>query len=61
MIEILEVFIDMRILMLLLKDPMWVHLIYFLNIISFWFLECLFSIDGTLKLANYFRVLQNLL
>ena len=51
----------MRILMLILAEPTWLQLIYFLNSISFWFVECFFSIDGALKLAYYFRVLQNLL
>ena len=51
----------MRILIIILAEPMWLQLIYFLNAISFWFVECFFSIDGTLKLAYYFRVLQNLL
>ena len=27
--------------------------------ISFWFVECLFPIDGTFTLANYFRALRN--
>ena len=34
---------------------MYLQLIYFLNTISFWFVECLFLIDGTLTLANYFQ------
>ena len=43
----------MRTLILILEDSMWLQLIYFLNIISFWFVECLFQIDGTPTLANY--------
>ena len=54
-------FVDMIILILILEDPMWLQLFYFLNTISFWFAECLLSIDGTLTLANYFRVLQILM
>ena len=54
-------YVNMRILMLILAEPTWLQLIYFLNSISFWFVECFFSIDGALKLAYYFRVLQNLL
>ena len=54
-------FVDMRILMLILEGPMWLHLFYFLNKISFWFVKCLFLIDETLKLAYYFKLLQNLL
>ena len=54
-------FVDMIILILILEDPMWLQLIYFLNTISFWFMEILSSIDETLKLANYSRVLQNFL
>ena len=54
-------FVDMGILTLILEEPMWLQLIYFLKTISFWFVECLFSIDGTLTSANYFRVSQNLL
>ena len=42
----------MRTLILILEDSMWLQLIYFLNIISFSFVECLFPIDGTLRLAN---------
>ena len=34
---------------------LYLQLIYFLNAISFWFVECLFLIDGTLALANYFQ------
>ena len=34
---------------------MCLQLIYFLNRISFWFVECLFLINGTLKLGNYFQ------
>ena len=50
----------MRILILILQNPMW--LIYLISLsISLLFVECLFLIDGTLALANYFRVLQNLL
>ena len=49
-------FVNMRILILILEDPMWLQLIYFLNTISFWFVEFLSSIDGTLTLGNYFRV-----
>ena len=52
-------FVDMRILIFILEDTMWLQRIYFLNTISFWFVEYLFSTDGTLTLANYFRVLQN--
>ena len=54
-------FVDRRILILILEDPMWLHLFYFLNKISFWFVKCLFSIDETLTLAYYFILLQNLL
>ena len=49
----------MRILMLILEHSLWLQLIYFLNTIPFWFLDTYFN--GTLTLANYFRVLQNLL
>ena len=31
---------------------MWLQLIYFLNTISFSFVECLFPIDGTLQLTT---------
>ena len=34
---------------------MYLQLINFLKTISFWFVECLFLIDGTLTLANYFQ------
>ena len=51
----------MRTFILTLEDSIWLQLIYFLNIISFWLLECLFPIDGTLMLAIYFIVLQNFL
>ena len=54
-------FADMRIFTLILEEPMWLQLIYFLKSISFWFVEWLFSIDGTLASANYYRVSQNLL
>ena len=45
----------MKIFILLLEDSMYLQLIYFLNTILFWFVECLFLIDGTLTLANYFQ------
>ena len=34
---------------------MYLQLIYFLSTIPFWFAERIFSIDGTLTLANYFQ------
>ena len=34
---------------------MHLQLIDSLNTVSFWFVECLLLIDGTLKLANYFQ------
>ena len=34
---------------------MYLQLIYFLNTISFCLVECLFLIDGTLTLVNYFQ------
>ena len=43
----------MRALILMLENSMWLRLIYFLNIISFWFVEYLFKLDGTFTLANY--------
>ena len=39
----------------ILGDSMYLQLIYFVNTISFWFVECLFLIDGTLTLTNYFQ------
>ena len=45
----------MKILILVLEDPMYLQLIYFLNAIPFWFAESIFLIDGTLTLANYFQ------
>ena len=45
----------MKILILVLEDPMYLQLIYFLNTIPFWFAERIFLIDGTLTLANYFQ------
>ena len=45
----------MKILILVLEDSMYLQLMYFLNTVSFWFAECLFLIDGTLTLANYFQ------
>ena len=45
----------MKIIILVLEDSMYLQLIYFLNIIPFWFTEHNFLIDGTLSLANYFQ------
>ena len=46
---------------LILEDSMWLQLIYFLNRISFWFVECLFLIDGAIKLnLIYSRSLGNI-
>ena len=45
----------MKILILVLEDPMYLQLIYLLNTIPFWFPERIFLIDGTLTLANYFQ------
>ena len=42
----------MRILILIQEDLMWLQLIYFLHSISFWFVECLFPIDGTLTFTT---------
>ena len=47
--------LTLRILIRVLEDSMYLQLFYFLNTISFWFVECLFLIDGTLKLANYLK------
>ena len=45
---------------LTIEDSIWLQLIYFLTVISLWFVKCLFPIDGTVKLIT-FRVFQNLL
>ena len=36
-------FVDMRILILILEDRMWLQLIYFLNTVSFWFAKSFFD------------------
>ena len=45
----------MKILILVLKDSVYLQLIYFLNTIPFWFAERIFLVDGTLTIANYFQ------
>ena len=42
-------FVDIRyenVLFLILEEPIWLQLIYFLTAIGFWYVKCLFKIDG---------------
>ena len=46
----------MRIFIFMQENSMWVQLVYFLTAISFWFMECLFLIDGTLTLTKIYGI-----